>query len=77
MSQYPPQQLNTEIIFVVEETPENSYTARALGYSIYTEADTLPELRLMVRDAVLCHFDETDKPSLIRLHFVKQELIVV
>ncbi|QQS28874.1 MAG: 2-oxoisovalerate dehydrogenase [Sphingobacteriales bacterium] len=74
MSQHP---VNTEIIFIVEETPENAFTARALGYGIYTEADTLPELREMVRDAVLCHFEENNKPALIRLHFVKQELIIV
>jgi hypothetical protein len=29
-----------EIIFLVEEAPEGGYTARALGYSIFTEADT-------------------------------------
>jgi hypothetical protein len=34
----------SEIIFVVEETPEGGYTARALGPSIYCEADSLAEL---------------------------------
>ncbi|HRI27254.1 MAG TPA: hypothetical protein PK239_03540 [Chitinophagales bacterium] len=77
MSQHPLIPANAEIIFVVEETPESTYIARALGHSIYTEADTLPELRAMVRDAVLCHFNENEKPTLIRLHFVKQELIAV
>ena len=47
-----------EIIFVVEEAPEGGYTARALGESIFTEADDLPQLRQMIRDAVQCHFDE-------------------
>ena len=47
-----------EIIFVVEEAPEGGYTARALGVSIVTEADTLDELHVRVRDAVRCHFDE-------------------
>ncbi len=69
--------MQPEIIFIVEETPENTYTARALEHSIFTEANTLPELRLMVRDAVLCHFDENEKPALIRLHFVKEEFIAV
>lgn len=49
----------SEIIFNVEETPEGGYTARALGHSILTEADTLEELRAMVRDAVLCHFQKS------------------
>ena len=52
-----------EIIFVVEEAPEGGYTARALGHSVFTEADTLEELPEMVRDAVRCHFDE-GQPSL-------------
>ena len=56
-----------EIIFVVDEAPEGGYTARALGHSIFTEADDWDELREMVRDAVRCHFDEGEQPELIRL----------
>ncbi len=48
----------TEIIFSVEDSPEGGYEAKALGYSIYTQADTLEKLKEMVRDAVCCHFDE-------------------
>ncbi len=48
----------TEIIFLVEEAAEGGYTARALGESIFTEADDLEELERNVRDAVRCHFDE-------------------
>lgn len=65
-----------EIIFLVEESPEGGYEARALGYSIFAEGESLEELRKMVRDAVACHFDESEsKPSLIRLHLVKDEVI--
>jgi hypothetical protein len=64
-----------EVIFNVEEAPEGGYTARALGHSIFTQADTLEELRTMVRDAVACHFDEDKKPSVIRLHMVRDEVI--
>ena len=64
-----------EIIFSVEESPEGGYEARALVYSIYTQADGLEELRKMVRDAVNCHFDEDQKPSVIRLHWVRDEVI--
>jgi len=46
----------SEIVFIVEEAPEGGYTARALGEPIFTEADTMDDLRRMVRDAVLCHF---------------------
>ncbi len=65
----------TEIIFTIEESPEGGYEARALGYSIFTQAETLEDLKRMVRDAVNCHFDANTKPSVIRLHWVKDEVI--
>jgi hypothetical protein len=64
-----------EIIFVVEESREGGYEARALSHSIFTEADTLDEIRSMVKDAVRCHFDETDRPRIIRLHIVRDEVL--
>ena len=67
----------TEIIFAVAESPEGGYEARALGYSIYTQADTFDELRQTVRDAVRCHFDAETAPRMIRLHLVKDEVIPV
>jgi hypothetical protein len=65
----------SEIIFSVQESPEGGYEARALGFSIFTQAETLDELKTMVRDAVSCHFDADNKPSVIRLHMVKDEVI--
>lgn len=65
-----------EIVFVVEQAPEGGLTARALGESIFTEADTEAELRLAVQDAVHCHFQEGQSPKVIRLHFVRDELLV-
>ena len=64
-----------EIVFVVEQAPEGGFTARALGESIFTEADTEAELRVAVQDAVHCHFDEGKSPKVIRLHFVRDELL--
>ena len=64
-----------EIIFEVTDAPEGGYTARALGVSIFTEADTLPELREAVRDAVRCHFEQGEGPAVIRLHYVREEVI--
>ena len=60
-----------EVIFVVEEAPEGRFTARALGASIFTEADTVAELHGQVSDAVRCHFEEAEMPKLIRLHFAR------
>ncbi len=65
-----------EIVFLVENASEGGYTARALGESIFTEADDLENLREQVRDAVNCHF-ETDKSKIIRLHFVSEEVLAV
>lgn len=67
----------SEIIFVVEEAPEGGYIARALGESIFTEADEMAQLHARARDAVLCHFEEGQAPKLIRLHFVRDEVIAV
>jgi len=66
-----------EIIFLVEEAPEGGYIARALGESIYTEADDLTQLHERARDAVLCHFESDNAPKMIRLHFVRDEVIAV
>ncbi len=64
-----------EIIFSVSESPEGGYEAQALGHDIFSEADTLDELRVSIRDAVRCHFDEHSRPTVIRLHLVRDEVI--
>lgn len=64
-----------EIVFIVEQAPEGGLTARALGESIFTEADSEAELRTAVQDAVRCHFDDGNSPKVIRLHFVRDELL--
>ena len=65
----------SEIIFVVEEAPEGGLSARAVGEAIFTQAPTMAELHVQVRDAVRCHFEKGAQPSLIRLHFVRDEVI--
>jgi hypothetical protein len=66
----------SEIVFLVEDAPEGGLTARALGHSIFTEADDIDQLREMVRDAVHAHFpDEANRPRAIRLHYVRDEVI--
>ncbi|HHM12253.1 MAG TPA: 2-oxoisovalerate dehydrogenase [Planctomycetaceae bacterium] len=66
-----------EIIFLVEESAEGGYTARAVGESIFTEGDDFDAIRRNVREAVQCHFEEGKRPTLIRLHFVRDEVISV
>ena len=66
-----------ELVFIVEEAPEGGYTARALNASIITEADSLADLHTQVRDAVRCHYPEGQVPKIIRLHFVRDEVIAI
>ena len=68
-----------EIIFEVrEDETDGGYTAAAMGHDIFTEAETLEELRNNVRDAVQCHFGDGalgPAPEVIRLHFVRDEVL--
>ena len=64
-----------ELIFLVEESLDGGYEAKALGESIFTEAENLNDLKESIKDAIKCHFDEKDMPRIIRLHFVKDEVI--
>lgn len=66
-----------EIIFYIEEAQEGGYTASAINYSIFTQGDTIEELKLNIRDAVTCHLETDEIPPLIRLHFVHQEILAI
>ena len=69
--------MTKELIFEVVESVEGGYEARALGEPIFTQGDTPEELKAMVRDAVLCHFDPEEMPRIVRLHFVRDEVLEV
>ena len=58
---------DSEIIFAVQESPEGGYEARALGHAIFTQADSMDELREMVRDSVRCYFESDALPAVIRI----------
>lgn len=66
-----------ELFFLVEEALEGGYTAKAMGESIFTEAETIDDLKIEIREAVECHFETKDKPQILRLHMVKEELIIL
>ena len=63
-----------DLIFLVDEFSDGHYEAKAVGHGIITEADSLDELRAMVRDAVACHFDEAERPTNVRLRIVREEI---
>ncbi|HBA85102.1 MAG TPA: 2-oxoisovalerate dehydrogenase [Verrucomicrobia bacterium] len=66
-----------EIIFeITSDEVDGGYVASALGYGIHTEGDTLEELKTNIRDAMSCHFEQPDEmPKIIRLHFVRDEVM--
>lgn len=66
-----------EVFFLVEEAAEGGYVAKALGESIFTEAETIDELKINIKEAVQCHFDDDKMPKIIRLHLVKEELLTL
>jgi dephospho-CoA kinase len=63
----------SEIIFIVEESAEGGFEAKALGESIFTEAESMEELKENIREAIRCHYDE-NAPKVVRLHYVKEEV---
>ena len=65
----------SEIVFVVEDAPDGGLLAKAVGTSIVTEAGSMTDLREVLRDAVRCHFEQADRPQLIRIHYVRDEVI--
>jgi predicted RNase H-like HicB family nuclease len=69
--------MNKELIFLVEEDSESGFVAKALGESIFTQADTVAELKTMIKDAILCYFEVENMPKIIRLHFVKEEVFAL
>jgi hypothetical protein len=69
--------MSTELVFLVEEAPEGGFTARALGHSIFTEGESPDEIEANARNAVRCHFEEGDLPKVIRLHYVRDDVIAI
>lgn len=68
---------NKEIIFIIEESLDGGFEARAIGYSIFTEGDSEEEVKKNILEAVQCHFDEAEIPSVINLRFIREEQIAI
>jgi predicted RNase H-like HicB family nuclease len=66
-----------ELFFLVEEALEGGYTAKAIGESIFAEAESMEELKKEIREAIECHFDADQKPQIVRLHMVKDEMMIL
>ena len=66
-----------EIIFVVEESPDGGYFAKALNNSVFTDAETISELKDNIKDAIQCHFEPDEIPEIIKLHYVRNEILAI
>ena len=64
-----------EIIFEITQEADGGFVAECLTESIFTQADTWEELRKQVRDAVEGYFFDQQKPKVIHLHFVRDEIL--
>ncbi|MBN1501786.1 MAG: 2-oxoisovalerate dehydrogenase [Spirochaetes bacterium] len=69
--------MQNEIIFYIEDSLDGGFEAKALGFPIFTEAETVEELKTNIRDAIQCHFEKNDLPKIIKLHFVREEAIAL
>ncbi|MCX6970560.1 MAG: 2-oxoisovalerate dehydrogenase [Verrucomicrobia bacterium] len=63
-----------EIVFTVSADEADGFSASwddPCGGGISTQGKDLASLQAMIRDAVLCHFDEGEVPARVRLHFTE------
>ncbi len=68
---------NKEIIFLIEESLDGGFEAKAVGFSIFTEGESEDEVRKNILEAVRCHFDESEMPSFINIRFLREEQIAL
>ncbi len=66
-----------ELIFQIEDDPEGGFAARSLGENIFTDGNSWEELKTNIADAVICHFEKSEIPKVIRLHYVKEEVMEI
>lgn len=66
-----------ELVFEVIQESDGGYCAECLTENIFTEADTWDELRRNVIEATSALFFDGERPDLIRLHLVKDEILSV
>ena len=54
---------NNSINFIAEQDESGGFSARAVGISIFTEADTFDDLKKNIHEAVECHFEDGAAPA--------------
>lgn len=70
-------QAKPTLLFVVQEDPDGGYTAKAPGYGIYTQGETMDELLANIKEAIQCHFEEGQAPTSFTIHTIKREVVAL
>lgn len=66
-----------EIVFSVTQESDGGFVGECLSHDIFTQGNSWDELRTNVQEAVTAYFFDQPKPSAIRLHLVRDELVMV
>ena len=66
-----------EIVFSIAQEADGGFVAECLSQDIFTQGDTWDELRANVKEAVTAYFFDPPKPTAIRLHLVRDEVLAV
>ena len=69
--------MTDEVVFLVEEADEGGFLAKAVGHAIFTDAETLEELRANISEAVECHFEDGERPRTVRLQILREEVLAL
>jgi hypothetical protein len=64
------------LMFEVTEDVDGGYVAECLTETIVTQGDTWEELRANVKDAVEGFYFDGEKPSVVRMRLVKDEVLM-
>jgi predicted RNase H-like HicB family nuclease len=65
-----------EIVFSVNQESDGGFVAECLSHDIFTQGDNWEQLRKNVQEAVSTYFFDQTKPSQVRLHLVRDEVLV-
>jgi len=64
-----------EIVFSVTQESDGGYVAECLSHDIFTQGNDWDQLRKNVQEAVTGYFFDQTKPSQVRLHLVRDEVL--
>jgi predicted RNase H-like HicB family nuclease len=63
------------VIFEVTQESDGGFIAECLTEGIFTQADNWEELRRNIKEAVGAYYFDQQRPTEIRLHLVRDEVL--